>query len=128
MNVQRLLILTTLPLLISGCGMLGFFKEDVKPVQIQTKAVERQPLNLPDPPVFKSPEQVRFIVITRETADSAFSDIVTEGMDPVVYALTEKGYEQLSLTIAELRVLIATQRSIITRYREYYEPPKKEEK
>ena len=128
MNVQRLLILTTLPLLISGCGLLSFFKEDVKPVQIQTKAVERQPLNLPDPPAFKAPTQVRFIVITRETADSAFSDIVTEGMDPVVYALTEKGYEQLSLTIAELRVLIATQRSIITRYREYYEPPKKEEK
>jgi hypothetical protein len=121
-NVLRLLILTTLPLLISGCGALSFFKEDVKPVEIQTKAVARQPLNLPDPEPFTAPSNVRFIVITRETADSVFSDLITKDMDPVVYALTDRGYEELSLTIAELRNLIATQRSIIQRYREYYEP------
>lgn len=121
MNVPRLLILTTLPLIISGCGILSFFKEDVKPVEIQTQAVARQPLNLPDPEHFRSPTNVRFIVITRETADSVFSDLITEDMDPVVYALTDQGYEELSLTIAELRNLIATQRSMIQRYREYYE-------
>lgn len=121
MNVLRLLILTTLPLIISGCGILSFFQEDVKPVEIQTQAVARQPLNLPDPEQFKSPTNVRFIVITRETADSVFSDLITEDMDPVVYALTDQGYEELSLTIAELRNLIATQRSMIQRYREYYE-------
>lgn len=122
MNVLRLLILTTLPLLISGCGLLGWFSDPVKPVEIQTKAVARQPLNLPDPEPFKAPTNVRFIVITRETADSAFTDLITQNMDPVVYALTDQGYEELSLTIAELRNLIATQRSIIQRYREYYEP------
>lgn len=121
MNVPRLLILTTLPLLISGCGILSFFQEDIKPVEIQTQAVARQPLNLPDPEHFRSPTNVRFIVITKETADSVFSDLITEDMDPVVYALTDQGYEELSLTIAELRNLIATQRSMIQRYREYYE-------
>jgi hypothetical protein len=45
----------------------------------------------------------------------------------VLFALTDDGYEELSIDIAQIRALIAQQRDIIIRYREYYEPKKKDE-
>lgn len=124
MNVHRLLILL-LPLLISGCGLLSFFEKtpEVKPVEIQTKAVEKTPLNLPDPEPFKSRE-VKFIIITPENADRVFEELKTRGDDMVLFGLTDTGYENLALTIAEIRNLLAQQRSIIIKYKEYYEPKK----
>jgi len=123
-NVHRLLILL-LPLLISGCGLLSFFEKtpEVKPVEIQTKAVEKTPLNLPDPEPFKSRE-VKFIIITPENADRVFEELKTRGDDMVLFGLTDTGYENLALTIAEIRNLLAQQRSIIIKYKEYYEPKK----
>jgi len=93
-------------------------------VQIQTKAVERTPLNLQEPEPLKARE-IKFIIITKENFETVMKDLVDKNMDPVVFALTDEGYEQLSLTIAEIRNLLATQKSIIARYKEYYEPPKK---
>jgi len=119
-NVQHLLILT-LSLLISGCGSLWPSAPNVKQVEIQSKAVERTRLNIKDPAPLKARE-VKFIIITKENYDTVMQDLVSKGMDPVVFALTDEGYEQLSLTIAEIRNLLATQKSIIARYREYYEP------
>jgi hypothetical protein len=46
----------------------------------------------------------------------------------VLFGLTDDGYQQLSMTIAEMRTLIATQRQIIIKYKEYYEPKKEESK
>jgi predicted transcriptional regulator len=42
----------------------------------------------------------------------------------VLFAITDDGYEKLSVTMAELRNYIAEQRSVVAKYREYYEPPK----
>jgi hypothetical protein len=42
----------------------------------------------------------------------------------VVFGLTDDDYQQLALTIAELRNFIATQRNIIIKYKDYYEAPK----
>ena len=125
MNARHLLILT-IPLLISGCGTLWPSAPDVKQVQIQTKAVERTRLNLQDPEPLKARE-IKFIIITKENFDTVMKDLVDKNMDPVVFALTDDGYQQLSLTIAEIRNLLATQRSIITRYKEYYEPEVKKD-
>jgi hypothetical protein len=42
--------------------------------------------------------------------------------------MTDKGYEQLSLTMAEIRNYIAQQRAILIKYKEYYEPETSAEK
>lgn len=128
MNVRHLSILP-LALLISGCGSLWPFGKstpEVKQVQIQTKAVEKTPLKLPDPAPLQA-RNIKFLIITRENYEQTFEELAKQGIDPVVFALTDDGYAQLSMTIAEVRNLLATQRSIIMRYREYYEPEKKEE-
>lgn len=121
MNVRHLLIATTLPL-ISGCASFGW-TSSVKPIEVQTKAVERTRLNLADPAPLKGRE-LSWIIITPENAEEVWKKLKESNTDVVLFAITDDGYEQLALTMAELRNFIAQQRAIIVKYKEYYEPPK----
>lgn len=125
MNAPHLLILC-IPLLISGCGLTSWFREPVKPVQIQTKAVERTRLNLPEPSPLPARE-LGWVVITPANAEQVWKRLQEENSDVVLLGLTDDGYEQLALTMAEIRNLIAQQRTIILKYKEYYEPVEKRE-
>ena len=121
MNVRHLLIATILLPLISGCSMFGW--KSVEPIEIKTKAVERTKLNLADPAPLQARE-LKWVLITRENAEKVFAELEKNGVDVVLFGLTDEGYEQLAMTMAELRNHIATQRSIIIKYKEYYEPTK----
>lgn len=125
MNVRVLLTAITLPLFVSGCASFGnlFGGSTVKPVEIQTKTVERTPLNLKQPEPLKA-RDLEWIVITPENAEAAWKKLRDSNTDVVVFALTDDGYETLALTMAELRNIIAQQRAIILKYKEYYEPGK----
>ena len=125
MNVRRLLILLTLPLFSSGCAVIDFFKgEDVKPVTVQTKAVERERLSLEEPAPLKGRE-IKWMVITPDNVDAVFKTFKEGNTDLVLFALTDNGYEQLSLSMAEIRNYIAAQRAVILKYKQYYEPEMK---
>jgi hypothetical protein len=121
-NARHLLIAITFPL-ISGCASFGnlFGGSDVKPIEIKTKAVERQTLNIKEPAPLQARE-VQWIVITPENAEQVWKDLKEKNVDVVLIGLTDEGYEQLALTMAELKNYIAQQRSIIIKYKEYYEP------
>jgi hypothetical protein len=124
-NVRHLLIaIITIPLL-SGCGSL--FGSRVKPIEIQTKAVERTRLDLSEPAPLTSRE-IKWILITPENAEKVFADLKEQNIDLVLFGITDEGYEQLSLTMAEIRNYIANQRAIIVKYKEYYEPNPVEKK
>ena len=125
MNVRHLLIAIILLPLISGCGSL--FGSRVKPVEIQTKAVERTRLNIPEPAPI-SAREIKWILITPENAEKVFSDLKGQNVDLVLFAITDEGYEQLALTMAEIRNHIAAQRAIILKYKDYYEPTPVEKK
>jgi hypothetical protein len=112
---------------LSGCASFSLFGNRVKPVQIETKAVERTRLNLPDPAPL-SPKPIEWILITPANAEQVFADLKAKNADMVLFGLTDDGYESLAITMAELRNLIASQRQIIVKYKEYYEPEKTEEK
>jgi hypothetical protein len=90
---------------------------------VQTKAVERTRLNLADPAPLKGRE-LSWIVVTPENAEEVWKRLKEENTDLVLFAITDDGYEQLALSMAELRNFIAQQRAIIVKYKEYYEPPK----
>lgn len=121
MNVRTLLILTILPLslTLSGCGSL--FGPRVKPIEVQTKAVERTRLNLPEPAPLQARE-LNWVIVTPENVEQVFADMDERNESLVLFAITDKGYEQLSLTMAEIRVFIASQRAVLLKYKEYYEP------
>jgi hypothetical protein len=106
--------------MLSGCAGLSLFGERVKPVEVTTVAREKTPLSLPDPEPLKT-RAIRWTLITPANQQEIFEKIESDGGDLVLFALTADGYQQLAVTMAELRNLIATQRGIIARYREYYE-------
>lgn len=130
MNVRPLRTLGISLLLVSsltGCASFGnLFGDRVKPIEIQTKAVDRTRLDIPMPnPVSIKP--IEWIIITPENAEQVWAKLKESNTDIVLLGLTDNGYEQLAVTIAELRNMIATQRQIIIKYKEYYEPENKEE-
>ena len=127
MNVRISLIATFLLPLISGCSILPKWGSDVKPIEVKTVAVEKTRLNLKDPTPLQA-RDVQWIVITPENAEAVFQKLRDENMDVVIIGLTDVGYEQLSLTMAEIKNYIAQQKAIIVKYKEYYEPAKPEEK
>ena len=111
--------------LISGCASLWPFssKSEVKEVQIQKKEVERARLDLPVPPPIKARE-MQWFVVTPENIDQVWVKLKEQGTDLVVFALTDDGYQELAMTMAEVRNYIASQRAIIVKYKGYYEPTK----
>ena len=124
MNVRPLQTLGIALLLVSsvsGCASFGLFGDRVKPLEIQTKAQERTRLNLADPAVL-SAKVPQWVLITPGNAEQVFADLKARNVDLVLFALTDDGYESLSVTMEELRNHIANQRQIIIKYREYYEP------
>lgn len=122
MNVRTLLILITLPLALSLSGCGSFFGSRVKPIEVQTKAVERTRLELPEPAPIQA-RDIKWLIVTPENVDQVFADLKEQNIDLALFAITDEGYEQLALTMAEIRNYIASQRSVIIKYKDYYEPP-----
>jgi len=119
---MRTLCLTAISiLLLSGCSTIDL-------IDTREKEVERTELNLPsaDPLTLNDPD---WIVVTPENADEVFAYLREQGSDPVIFGLTDQGYEKLSIDFLRIRQHINTQRNILLRYKEYYEedtdPPTK---
>ena len=130
MNVPQLRILTTSLLLVtslSGCASFDFLGKREKPIEITTKAAEKTPLDIPNPDPLKL-KPVEWVLVTPGNQEEIFKKLEEKGIDSVIFGLTPDGYQALSVTIAELRNLINTQRNIIIKYKEYYEPKQPETK
>jgi hypothetical protein len=120
-RLLQILSISLLSINLAGCASFGLFGPKEKPVTVSTVPLEKTPLALPDPQPLKS-KPIRWAVITPANAEAVWERLAQDDEDVVVFALTADGYQQLAVTIAELRNLILTQRVIIQKYREYYEP------
>jgi len=116
---MRYLAIAVLVTTLQGCSLLGW--KSVEPITIEKKAVERTRLNLPDPTPLK-PGQLQWIVITPQNAERVWAELRSKNIDLVLFALTDDGYEELAVDMAQIRNFLAQQREIIIKYREYYEP------
>jgi hypothetical protein len=67
---------------------------------------------------------VKWILITPENAEKVWEDLRKDNVDLVLFAITDEGYEELAVSMAEIRNFISQQRAIIIKYKEYYEPAK----
>lgn len=102
---------------------MSFGWKSTEPIEVRTKATERARLNLADPTPLQ-PRVPKWILVTPENAEQVFNSLKEQNVDMVLFALTDEGYEELALNMAELRNFIASQRAIIIKYKEYYEPSK----
>ena len=124
---QTLIISLLLVTSLSGCASFDFLGKREKPIEITTKAADKTPLDISHPDPLKL-KPVEWVVVTPANQEEIFKKIEEKGADPVVFGLTPDGYQTLAVTIAELRNMINTQRNIIIKYKEYYEPKKEPEK
>ncbi len=127
-SVKTWLILTVSSILLSGCASFDLFGgPKVKPIEIKTVQQDKVQLKLQEPQPLE-PKKIEWFVITPENAQEVFAELEKKKYDVVLFGLTDDGYENLSMNMAELRAYILKQRAIIKAYKEYYEPSKQEEK
>ena len=98
---------------ISGCS-------SIKQLDIFTMEVERQPLDL-DKPTIQQLEELKWLIITSENADEVFKKMKEQGLDPVVFGLSDKDFQLLSKNFAQIRAHMMKLNVMIDEYKNYYE-------
>ena len=117
LNVLVLLILITFLTSCSGVKKLSIFKEEVP----------RANLNL-DKPTPLELENLRWIIITSENAEEVFKKLEEQGIDPVLWGLTDKDFELLAKNFARIRNQLKITNDLLDNYKEYYEGEDDEQK
>ncbi len=116
---MKILLFLTL-LLVSGCTILGSSRDipEVKPVEVVT-VVKKAPTYHPPLPNQIDPVPVEWTVLNPELMQEYLDDL-NEGNAPTNawYALTTKGYENLSTNMAEVKRYLRQVLSILKYYRE----------
>jgi len=98
---------------LSGCS-------SIKKLDIFTMEVERKPLDL-DKPTIQQLEELKWIIITSENADEVFKKMKEQGLDPVVFGLSDKDFQLLSKNFAQIRAHMMKLNVMIDEYKNYYE-------
>ena len=97
----------------------------VKQLEIFKKEVEREKLNLNKPTPLEL-ENLRWIIINSKNAEEVFKKLEESGIDPVLWGLTDKDFELLAKNFARIRNQLKITNDLLDKYKEYYEPEKKE--
>ena len=105
-----MLILTIFLTSCSGVKQLSIFKEEVP----------RAKLNLEKPTPLQM-EQIQWHIITSENAEEVFKKLEADGIDPVLWGLTDKDFELLAKNFAQIRNKMVETNAILEKYKEYYE-------
>ena len=111
-----MLILTTFLTNCSGVKTLEIFKQEVP----------RENLNLEKPTPLEL-ENLRLIIITSKNADEVFKKLEEQGIDPVLWGLTDKDFELLAKNFARIRNQLKITNDLLDKYKEYYEPEAKKD-
>ena len=71
-------------------------------------------------------DQLNFIIITSDNAEEVFAKMQKDGVDPVLFGLSDEDYEILAKNFAQIRAYIIKQNATLEAYKEYYESEKSE--
>ena len=116
-KTYRLAWIVAVPLmlciLLSGCS-------SVKELSIFKEEVPRAKLNLEKPTPLQM-EKIQWHIITSENAAEVFAKLEKEGIDPVLWGLTDKDFELLAKNFAQIRNKMVETNAILDKYKEYYE-------
>ena len=105
-----MLILTTLLTSCAGVKTLEIFKQEVP----------REKLNLEKPTPLEM-EKIHWHIITSENSDEVFKKLEADGIDPVLFGLTDKDFELLAKNFAQIRNQLKITNDLLDKYKEYYE-------
>ena len=114
--IQSVLLLLILTTLLTSCA-------GVKTLEIFKKEVPREKLNL-DKPTPLEMEEIYWHIITSENAEEVFAKLEKDGIDPVLFGLTDKDFEMLAKNFAKIRNQLMQTNELLDQYKEYYESEK----
>ena len=103
----------TLTIFLTNCS-------GVKELSIFKEEVPRAKLNL-DKPTPLQMEQLQWHIITSENAAEVFAKLEADGIDPVLWGLTDKDFELLAKNFAQIRNKLMETNALLDKYKEYYE-------
>ena len=112
--IGNVLVFGLTAILLSSCAA------GVKVIDTYKIEKKREPLAIEDPAPLNL-QNIDWVIITKDNADEVFEKIKAGGGEYSLFALTDKGYEKLSLNFADIRNKLAEQRQIILSYKDYYE-------
>ena len=107
----------TLTIFLTSCA-------GVKELSIFKEEVPRAKLNLEKPTPLQM-EQLHWHIITSENAAEVFAKLEADGIDPVLWGLTDKDFELLAKNFAQIRNKLVETNALLEKYKEYYEPKEK---
>ena len=120
-TMNKILSIIILGLLLTGCSL------GEKRLKVFTLEEPRAKLNL-EAPTPLTMEKIRWIIITSENAEEVFAKLEAEGIDPVLFGLTDKDYQVIARNFAQIRAKLAESNAILDKYKEYYEENEKQSK
>lgn len=111
--IRNVLGFTMILLAVSACSRTP------EPIEISAKPIDKPVLVLPRADTIK-PRNVEWIIITENNFAEKIAELEKNRQPIAFFALTEKGYENLSLNLNDLRTFIQQQNAIIAAYKKYY--------
>ena len=117
MQVGKILLVIFLGFILTGCS-------GVKQLEIFKEEVPRAKLNLEKPTPLEL-ENLRWIIITSNNAEEVFKKLEEQGIDPVLWGLTDKDFELLAKNFARIRNQLKITNDLLDKYKEYYEVEEK---
>ena len=106
-------------LLLTGCSIGG-----EKKIKIFSVEKPREKLNYEMPTPLQM-EEIFWHIITSKNAEEVFKKLEEQGIDPVLFGLTDNDYQLIAKNFAQIRSNIKKKSEIIKSYKEYYEPKEK---
>jgi hypothetical protein len=88
-------------------------------IEVSAKPVDKPELVLPDADGLRM-KDVEWVLITPENFEEKVAEIEATGRPVVFFALTDKGYENISINFSSIRAYIQQQQAIIAAYENYY--------
>ena len=120
-TMNKIFAIIIIGLLLTGCSI------GEKKLKVFTLEEPRAKLDI-DMPTPLVMEKIRWIIITSENAEEVFAKLEKEGIDPVLFGLTDKDYQVIARNFAQIRAKLAETNSILDKYKEYYEEETKKNK
>jgi len=118
-SIQSALLLLILTIFLTNCS-------GVKQLEIFKQEVPREKLNLNTPTPLEL-ENLKWIIITSNNAEEVFKKLEEQGIDPVLWGLTDKDFELLAKNFARIRNQLKITNDLLSKYKEYYEPEVKKD-
>ena len=100
--------------ILSGCSSTA-----PQRIEVSAKPIDKPELVLPNADQLRMKE-VEWVLITPENFEEKVAEIEATGRPVVFFALTDEGYENISMNFSSIRAFIQQQQAIIAAYENYY--------